>query len=415
MADDTVAETPIEEWRQSNPDKRGRTYEYIVLKGPGGGLIRRQGAETPDEARVRHAVAQEAKRRTQRDQAAPPKQEGPKPKGRKPDRPPTPRATPDVNTPAKGKPSQAQLAAAAELPFAVLGAFIGRGVLGCDYCAMTMQANAGRAAADVAKSKNPYIVNLLVWWHGLMAGAAGAEGLALFAGVPVIHHMAPQPMYEFVAPFMGMPARQQTPKSAPHTHGATPPPAGPPAGGGTPTGTANGAGGQITPQEADIIARTPGLFEALQAGDPRALQYLEQIRQQEREIREAVEATMKPEDLTGAPVGGQEQAELAELQAEKARLEAEAAARTAQVSDMAARELARQAAMPAGNIPTYRAEDTLNPVQLRQMQEAEASRNMPGGLPNYNGGDRAAGTPSAPPADTSASAGSPLPPEAETL
>lgn len=403
------SETPIEEWLTSKPNAKGQTYEYVVLKGPGGGIIRRQGAESAQDARLRRAVQTEAKRAQQRGEASTP---GPGPgrpkgKGREPDKPPRPEPPkpPDL----KPTPTQAQLAAAAELPFAIAGAFIGRSMLGCEYCSQAMKANAGLAAADLAKSKNPYVRQLLVWWHGLMYMGAGREGLALFVGVPVIHHLAPQPMYEFVAPFMGMPPRAPSSGQSGHQHGpvsqgpgpapgAQPPPPPP-----SPVGV--GAPVTLTPQVAAYIATQPGLQAALARDDPQARAFVAELLRTEAQ-RQPTAEEVAATNLTGANGLTPEQTELAQLQAEKQRLTA--------INEMAARERARQAQMPTGNIPTYRAEDTLSPSQRRQMDEAELSRQMPGGLPNYNGGQTgAAGTPSAPSTDPAQSAGSPLPPEAE--
>jgi hypothetical protein len=165
----------------------------------------------------------------------------------------------------------------------------------------------------------------------------------------------------------------------------------------------------MTPQEAAIAAQDPALHQAVAAGDPRAQAFLAHVGQLAAQDGTNGNGGPAPQ-VTGLPDQTPEQ-----LQAERDQLQAQAQ-RLAQDRDMAAREAARAAAMPAGNIPTYRAPDSLSPAQLRQQQAAAESRSHSGGgIPNYQGGDSAAGTAQAPRTDPADSAGSPLPPEAEPL
>lgn len=334
-------ETPIEEWRTSKPNAKGNTYEYVVLKGAGGGVLRRQGDETPDQARIRHAVLQETKRRKQRDGALPPKKERPKGKGREPDKPPvTPKAK--QSAPKRDKPTPAQLAAAAELPLEVLGTFIGHSMLGCSYCAASMRAAAGPAARDLANTTNPYLLRLLEWWQGVLSVAMKGGGFTQFVGVPLIHHAAPDPMYQFVAPFMGMPARPSSGARGGHVHQPPPPTAPPP--GMMPVDPVSAGAGRVPPSA---------------AGPP--------------------------------PTAEDMMREQAARTADEARIAA--------LNELAAREQARARELQGAtaNVPSYRAADTLTPAQQRQMMAAAESRNIGGGIPNYNGQGNAPGTPQAPP------------------
>lgn len=213
-----IDETPIEEWQVS---KNGR--QFTSIKGPGGGVVWRKGDETIDAARLRRAVEIEAKRQakaTAADQghASSSGKRGPgrpRGKGRKKDPTPGPTAA-EPAAPSKPKVTADQLAGAAEVPLRVIGAFVGQQILGCQFCAQAMSANAGAAAADLANTDNPYMLNLLTWWHGIMTGMAGREGLAMFLLPPVIHHVAPAPMAAIISPIMGIPPRPEKSSSSRH-------------------------------------------------------------------------------------------------------------------------------------------------------------------------------------------------------
>lgn len=343
----TETETPIEEWQtvKSGPNQ-GKLY--TVLKGPGGGTVFRQGEETPQEARARRAISIEAKRRKQ---AETPKPKGPIGKGRKKDPTPGPSSAAPKSASAKPKPTKDQLAAAAEVPLQALGAFVGRGMLGCDYCAGTMMANSAAAARDLASSSNPYMVSLLTWWWQLVHAFAGGDGLVKYLAPPLVHHALPDPAAAFISPFLGVPPRSPAPERR-HEHGSPPRRAetrGPIPGDGTagpPPPPPGGGNGAMTPDEAYAQAQA-----AMAARPP------------------------TPEEAQ-------------RMMAERQRLAAEAQ-RLASIQQTAARQAAA-AASP--NMPPYRADQP---------------------LPQSAPREAAPGTPQAPPPPPGADAmGSPLPPEA---
>lgn len=343
-------ETPIEEWRRSKATKahpQGR--EYTVLAGPGGGTVFRQGDETPDAARLRRSIELQAKREAQ---AAGTEPKRPKGKGRKQDAPPSAKtkaaqdaaqATDHVKA-GKGKPSKDQLAAAAELPFAVLGAFVGRGVLDCDYCAQAMQANAGAAAKDLAATSNPYIINLLTWWHGLISTVAVGDGLVKYLGPPIVHHALPAPAAEFLSPFMGVPAR---PPKRPHAHREP---------------------GPARAETTGPIPASPGMQPPPPPVPPE---------------RPVGGDGMPPQAMTPQEAAATAAAAQQRIQSIEARLAAE--------RDVAARQAAAAGHAHGPNVPSYRAQDTMPTgpyaaMALRQQQAAAEAAAAGGGLPNYSAG-----------------------------
>lgn len=304
-ADETTIETPTEEWLTNS---KGRMY--AVIHGPGGGTVFRKGDETVSEARARRAIETEVKRRKQAEPSPGPGR--PRGKGRKPD----PKPAGATKPAGKPRPSREQLAAAAELPLQVFGVFVGHQILGCQFCAESMRQNAGPAAVDLAKTTNPYLLNLLVWWHSLVSTFAGGEGLTRYVLPPLVHHAVPEPMAAFMSPFLGVPPRAPTPRRE-HRHTAPP----------------TRAETQATGQQAGPTAPPPA------PGQP---------------LTPEQAAMMAAGQMPGMPPTPEQVQAMA---AERAALQAEAA-RLAAIRDLGARQAAAAATQARGpNMPPYRASD----------------------------------------------------------
>lgn len=145
---------------------------------------------------------------------------------KKPDR--KPKVKPQ-SKPKADKPTVEQLAAALEIPLALPVVYV-RLATGCDYCANSMRESAPAAARDVAMmaEKNEPLRRLLEWWHAMVTVGVGSQGIAMYAGIPVLHHMAPDPVYNAAGPLLGMPPREPQPGQNGHQHHQPEPaPAGP--------------------------------------------------------------------------------------------------------------------------------------------------------------------------------------------
>lgn len=358
---------PVEEWRT---DRNGRLY----LPRPGGGLIwARSETETPAEARVRDQLARGVKETAKQGQRAAGKRGPGRPrgKGRRPDpTPPGEKSAPPQ--PARATP--AQLAAALEIPL-LAPMLYARYVWECDYCAAHFKAAAPGAAHDLvtAASSNEYLLRALEGWQRIVAGVlAGGRfpGLSIYAGIPFLHHLAPEQALNFIGPMAGIP-----PRPAGHDHKrrqpgparaetVQPEPGAPVAAPDSPVPATPAGLGDI----ANIANRVPDeLRERLAAGDPEA----------HRELADLAAHLNGDQPTSGGVVSAAEAARAREiaLMQEREQLRAEAAQAAAY------EQMARQGTGPQPNHPPY------------------SARN---------------GDPQAPPPpDGASSAGSPLPPEAE--
>lgn len=83
--------------------------------------------------------------------------------------------------------------------------------LHCDYCANHFNESAGPLAAElVARShEDQDLRDILVWLYTGWAKYAWAGMFIAWLGVPLLHHLAPGPVYQVAAPLMGMPPREQ--------------------------------------------------------------------------------------------------------------------------------------------------------------------------------------------------------------
>lgn len=208
----------IEEWRV---DTLGRRY---APKGGGrSGVIKPiSDEETVAEARARgeikDALKDAAKDGVKKARRGPGR---PKGKGRRPD--PTPPGESRKQPTAKPAVTPEQLSAALEIPL-LIPMLAARHLWHCDYCAENFKRTAPAAAKDIVdvavSTGNPYLLKLLESWQALVSmflGARGMEGLAMYAGPPFLHHFAPQPVYDFAGPLLGVPPRPAKPPA--HQHG----------------------------------------------------------------------------------------------------------------------------------------------------------------------------------------------------
>lgn len=262
-----TAPPAAEEWRA---DKNGKQFVQGPGRGFAGRIFRQGEEETVEDARARAADAQaNAGAR----EARPRERKAPRGKGRRPDRPPHVEPQPKS---VKAKPSREQLAAAAEVPLKGIGTFVGYQMLGCEFCAKSMQSNAGLAATDLAASDNPYMVALLQWWHGVMMMVmAGGSGIPSYLLPPVVHH-TPMPDFARVtlSGMMGIPPRQPqhdhshpapAPAETPPPQQQQAPPQAPPPGPGAPPPPppqSRPPVPQMTPQDAARIAQERAGLEA---------------------------------------------------------------------------------------------------------------------------------------------------------
>lgn len=93
-------------------------------------------------------------------------------------------------------------------------------VVHCGYCADHFQHTAPIVAAELVDQArdDQDLHGMLVWMHSNWRRMAWAGTLGMWAGVPLLHHVAPRPVYEAVAPLAGMPPKP----GGSHRHGPTP-------------------------------------------------------------------------------------------------------------------------------------------------------------------------------------------------
>lgn len=94
--------------------------------------------------------------------------------------------------------------------------------LRCDFCADHMLDTADQAAAAAIKDKD--LRDALVFLYTQWDRYAGVGVLAMWLGVPVLHHLAPAPVYRLAAPVVGLPPRGVTASAHAHTNGHGPAP-----------------------------------------------------------------------------------------------------------------------------------------------------------------------------------------------
>ena len=92
----------------------------------------------------------------------------------------------------------------------------------CDYCALHFAVQAPKAAQQlvVLSQENPALRKVMVAVHTYLSELAWAGILGMYLGVPVMHHLAPDRVYNVAAPVLKMPPRGHT--HAPNAPGATP-------------------------------------------------------------------------------------------------------------------------------------------------------------------------------------------------
>ena len=200
-------------------------YRYM---DPELGQVWRRGEETVAEALARVRV----QKRATADEPEPPK-----PKGRRRDPKPRidPQAPPKTEKP---RPTTKQLAQAVEVPLGLIPALVYLRT-GCGYCRDEMNRRRAGAAQDLANMAvtNPLARRALEAVYAVVSGVSGTENIGRFVGVPLIHHVAPAPVFEAVAPLLAMPPR--TPPQDRHVHATSP-------------GASAGVGGR-PPSEADFM------------------------------------------------------------------------------------------------------------------------------------------------------------------
>lgn len=142
------------------------------------------------------------------------------PRGRRPDPRPRTRSRPRASS---GGPEDDQLYAllskAAVAPAIPAGIF-----LRCEFCAAHFATQGPIAAQQLVELSHDHpelravLVNLWrSWetyaWSGLLLG---------WLGIPILHHLAPDSVYTWVAPLAGMPPRSAQPGGSQHEHGHRP-------------------------------------------------------------------------------------------------------------------------------------------------------------------------------------------------
>jgi hypothetical protein len=218
---DMEAGIPPREWTEIRGN--GGARRYYVLE-PELGQVWRRGSET---------IAEALERIREQKRSAPEEPARPKPKGRKPD--PTPRVD-GPKKKEKPRPTTKQLAQAVEVPLGLIPALVYLRT-GCGYCRDEMNRRRAGAAQDLANmaATNPLARRALEAVYAVVSGVSGTENIGRFIGIPLIHHAAPEPIFEAVAPLLAMPPR---PVRSPHVH--------------EPPGAPAGVGGR-PPSEADFM------------------------------------------------------------------------------------------------------------------------------------------------------------------
>jgi transposase-like protein len=94
--------------------------------------------------------------------------------------------------------------------------------LHCDYCANHYRTSAGPLASALvdAAQDDKDLYDILQWLHKSWHRYAWAGLLVSWTGVPLVHHLAPQPIFRVAGPLMGMPPRAGQNGRTAHTHPA---------------------------------------------------------------------------------------------------------------------------------------------------------------------------------------------------